>query len=428
MGRIAREIGPLAVGKLAAPGLHFVGGVSGLALQITASGARSWVLRVTVGGKRRDMGLGAASSANGLAEARKKAQAARDKIREGIDPTEQARSARSQLKAQRARALTFKQCAEKYISSHKASWKNEKHAGQWSATLETYAYPVMGGLLVRNVDVAHMTRVLEPIWQEKTETASRLRGRIQAVLDWAAAHGYRPKGLNPAAWKGHLDKLLPRPSKVARVEHHTALPIAEVGSFMAGLRKQEGIGARALEFAILTAARSGEVRGATWPEIDLQAKLWTIGPQRMKAGREHRVPLSDAAIKLLKGLPRVKGLDVVFAGPHGGMLSDMALTAVCRRMKVRAVPHGFRSTFRDWASERTNVLRDVAEMALAHAISSKVEAAYRRGDLSEKRRRLMQAWSDFCAKVEKEIVSRAKAVSARQAAVPRRTEAPRGRD
>jgi integrase len=403
MGRIARELGPLAVSRLTAPGLYFVGGVAGLALQISPSGARSWVLRVVVAGKRRDMGLGAASSANGLAHARGKAQAARDKIRAGIDPIEEARSARSRLKAQRASALTFKQCAEKYIAAHQAGWKNDKHAAQWGATLQTYAYPVMGSLLVRDVDVAHVTRVLEPIWQEKTETASRVRGRIQAVLDWAAAHGYRPKGLNPAAWKGHLDKLLPRPSKVAKVEHHSALPIAEVGSFMAALAKQEGISARALEFAILTAARSGEVRVATWSEMDLQGKLWTIAAERMKAGREHRVPLSDAAVRLLKALPREEDSELVFAAPRGGALSDMALTAVCRRMKVQAVPHGFRSSFRDWASERTNVPRDVAEMALAHAIPSKVEAAYRRGDLFEKRRKLMQSWSEFCAKVERQM-------------------------
>jgi integrase len=251
--------------------------------------------------------------------------------------------------------------------------------------------------MVRNVELANVLAVLEPIWTEKTETATRLRGRIEQVLDWATARGYRD-GLNPARWRGHLDKLLARPSKVADVEHHAALPFTEIGDFMLRLRDAEGMGACALEFAILTAARSGEVRGATWTEIDLKAAVWTVPGNRIKMGREHRVPLSPPVIALLNALRRMAGTDFLFPAPRGGTLSEMTLSAVVRRMKVAAVPHGFRSTFRDWASERTNYPRDVAEMALAHAIGDRVEAAYRRGDLFEKRRRLMADWAAFCGR------------------------------
>ena len=397
MPKKAREMSPLAVSKLAAPGLHFVGGVSGLALQVLPSGGRSWVLRAVIAGKRRDMGLGGFPDVT-LASAREAARSARATIRAGTDPIEEARAARSALKAARAAALTFKECAERYIRAHAPSWRNDKHAAQWGSTLETYAYPTMGALLVRDVGVAQVLAALEPIWHVKPETASRVRGRIEAVLDWAGARDYRHKGDNPARWKGHLDKLLPARAKFAKVEHHAALPIAAVGAFMVELQAQEGMGARALEFAILTAARSGEVRGATWSEIDTSAAVWIIPAERMKAGREHRVPLSEAALALLKALPRLASVELVFSAPRGGELSDMTLTAVLRRMNVAAVPHGFRSTFRDWAAERTNYPRDVAEMALAHAIGDKVEAAYRRGDLFDKRRRMMADWAAFLAK------------------------------
>jgi integrase len=281
-----------------------------------------------------------------------------------------------------------------FIRDHAAGWRNPKHAQQWANSLETYAHPVMGALLVRDVELQHVMAVLEPIWQAKTETASRVRGRIEQVLDWATARGFR-EGPNPARWRGHLDKLLPAPAKVTRVEHHDALPVDQAPSFMARLCAAPGIGARALEFAILTAARSGEVRGTTWDEIDLDAAVWTVPADRMKAGREHRVPLSPAALALLRSLPRWPDNPLVFAAPRGGVLSDMTLAAVLRRMKVAAVPHGFRSTFRDWAAERTHFPREVAEMALAHAIGDKVEAAYRRGDLFDKRRRLMDDWAVF---------------------------------
>jgi integrase len=296
-------------------------------------------------------------------------------------------------------SLTFEQCASRYIAAKAPEWKNVKHAAQWTSTLQTYAFPVIGGLLVQDVELPQIKAVLDPIWVAKTETASRLRGRIESVLDWATVNGYRT-GLNPARWRGHLDKVLPAPGRIAKPDHHAALPLPEVGAFMKALRSQEGMGALALEFAILTAARSGEVRGATWDEIDLDGAVWTIAGDRMKAGKEHRVPLSAAALAVLSKVPRMAGTDLVFPAPLGGQLSDMTLTAVTRRMKVAAVPHGFRSTFRDWCSERTNYPREVVEMALAHAIGDKVEAAYRRGDLFEKRRALMSEWARFCAVAE----------------------------
>ena len=252
---------------------------------------------------------------------------------------------------------------------------------------------------VRDVGLPQVLAVLQPIWKTKTETASRLRGRIESVLDWATARGYR-EGLNPARWKGHLDHLLPSPGKIVKAGHHAAVPVGEAGAFMQALRAQQGTGAKALEFAILTAARSGEARGATWREIDIDQAMWVVPGDRMKAGKEHRVPLSDAALALLRELPRIAGTDLVFPAPRGGLLSDMTLVAVTRRMGVAAVPHGFRSTFRDWCSERTNHPREVAEMALAHTIGDKVEAAYRRGDLFEKRRALMSEWAAFLAKPE----------------------------
>lgn len=384
MPKVARELSALAVSKATQPGLLFVGGVQGLAMQVKPSGAKSWVLRVVLGGRRREMGLGSYPSVT-LAMAREKAREARELMRQGVNPIERQRAAQSALIASAVAALTFEQCADSYIKAHEDGWRNLKHQAQWRNTLKQHAYPVMGALLVKDVGLPHVLAVLEPLWKTTNETAVRLRGRIEAILDWATVRGYR-EGLNPARWRGHLDKLLPKPSKVNGKQHHAALPVSEVGAFMVCLRAAEGMGARALEFAILTAARSGEVRGATWAEIDLENKLWTVPAARMKSNREHRVPLSDAAVTLLKALPRLVGADdLVFPASRGSALSDMTLSAVLRRMKVPAVPHGFRSTFRDWAAERTNYANEVAEMALAHAVGSKVEAAYRRGDLVEKR-------------------------------------------
>ena len=400
MPKLAKELGALAVSKISEPGLHFVGGVPGLALQVTPAGARSWTLRVMIGGKRRDMGLGGFSpSGVTLARAREAAVEARELIRNGIDPIQQQQAAQSALRAAMVDALTFKACAERYIKAHAASWKNAKHCQQWRNTLAQHAYPVFGELLVRDVKLSHVMAVLEPMWATTNETAVRLRGRIEIVLDWAAARELRD-ATNPARWRGHLDKLLAKPSKINKREHHAALSVGDVGAFMARLRSADGMGARALEFVILTAARSGEVRGATWAEFDLGAKVFTVPVSRMKAGKEHRVPLSAEALALLQALPRMAGSEFVFPAPRGGALSDMTLTAVLRRLQVPAVPHGFRSTFRDWAAERTNYPRDVAEMALAHAIGDKVEAAYRRGDLFEKRAAMMDDWAKFLARAE----------------------------
>lgn len=395
MPRKARELGPLAVSRLTQPGLHMVGGVAGLALQVLPSGGRSWILRATIGNRRREMGLGGFPDVT-LARARDAAREARDAIRRGIDPIEAGRGARRALKEKPLVAMTFRSAAEAYIAAHEASWKNAKHRSQWTATLDLYAYPVLGELDVSKIESPQILKVLEPIWTTRTETANRLRGRLEMILAWATARELR-SGPNPARWRGHLDKLLAKPSKIRQVVHHRALAVDEMPSFMRRLRAAEGAGARALEFAILTAARSGEVRGATWSEIDLRQKVWTIDGARMKAGREHRVPLSDAATNVLKTLPKGGANDPVFVASRGGALSDMTVAAVLRRLKVDAVPHGFRSTFRDWAAERTTYPNEVAEMALAHTVSNKVEAAYRRGDLLEKRIGVMQDWAHFCA-------------------------------
>lgn len=398
MPRKALELTDVVVRKLASPGRHAVGGVPGLHLHVTPTGARSWSLLAMIGGRRREMGLGAYPEVS-LKEAREAARKARQDIRDGRDPIAERQAARQALAAAAGRSATFKQAAEAFIAAHEKSWANPAHRKQWRSSLEAYAYPVIGQLAVGDVALAHVLKILEPIWTTKTETAKRLRGRIEQVLDAAQARGQIDgPWQNPARWRGHLDKLLAKPSRVAQVKHHRALPIDDAGAFMARLQAQEGTGARALEFAILTAARSGEVRGAKWSEIDLKAAVWTVPAERMKAGKEHRVPLSAAALDVLTRTPRMGGSDLVFTAPRGGPLSDMTLSAVTRRMKVDAVPHGFRSTFRDWSAERTAYPSEVCEMALAHTVGNKVEAAYRRGDLFDRRRRLMADWAAFLSK------------------------------
>ena len=394
MARKAKELSALEVGRLVKPGNHAVGGVAGLYLYVNDTGARSWVLRKMVGDKRRHMGLGGFPDVP-LAQAKEKARKAHDAIANGIDPIVQRKAASSLLRAQQATEKTFEQAAQGYLAAHGGTWKNPKHRAQWANTLTTYAYPFMGKLLVRDVAQDHVLAALEPIWKTKNETASRLRGRIESVLDWATVRKYRT-GENPARWKGHLDMLLPAPGKIQKVVHHRALAIDEMPSFMAKLQKREGTAARLLEFTILCASRSGEARGCAWSEIDMQAGIWTIPAVRMKAGNEHRIPLTEPLIRILNTQPHHAGNDLVFPAPRGGQLSDMAMTAVMRRMEVNAVPHGFRSTFRDWARERTNFPRELAEQSLAHTLDNKVEAAYRRGDALEKRREMMTAWADFC--------------------------------
>jgi len=395
MPRKAKELSSLEVRRLTRPGRWSVGGVDGLGLQVTQSGTQSWVLRFRIGARQREMGLGSFPTV-GLAAAREKARQLRSIVSDGGDPIAIVQARDSAALAERHTQKTFSEVAERYIAQHERSWKNAKHQAQWAATLRTYAEPSIGKLLVKDIRPAHVIGVLEPIWITKTETATRVRSRIELVLDYATARGYR-EGLNPARWKGNLDAALPNASKVAPVRHHAAVAVKDAPSFIKRLRAQQGMGARALEFVMLTAARSGEVRGATWSEVDLEAALWTVPASRMKSGREHRVPLSKEAIGLLGTLPGDHlPDDYLFPGMRGP-LSDMSLTAVLRRMKVAATAHGFRSTFRDWVSEHTEYSSEVAEMALSHAIGDKVEAAYRRGDLLAKRVALMTDWASFLA-------------------------------
>jgi integrase len=380
------------------PGMYADGG--GLYLRVTPEGARNWVLRYMLNRKPRWMGLGPLAL-YGLQEARTKALDARRKRHEGIDPIEARRAERARQRLDAAKAITFKQCGDAYVAAHRAGWRNEKHAAQWTATLAAYAYPVIGGLPVQWVDTGLVLKVLEPIWTAKPETASRLRGRLESILDFAKARGYRD-GENPARWRGHLDKLLPARSKVRAIEHHAALPYAELPAFLTGLRAQEGIAASALEFLILTAARTGEVIGARWNEIDFLEKTWTVPATRMKAHREHRVPLSPRELSILTDMQAAREGDddnaFVFPGRKAGTpLSNMAFLMLLRRMgRGDLTAHGFRATFKTWASERTSFQNEIVEASLAHVIGGKVEQAYMRGDLFDKRRRLMQQWATFC--------------------------------
>jgi integrase len=376
------------------PGYYGDGG--GLVLRVADGGNKVWLYRYKTHGKVREMGLGPIRDVS-LAEAREAAREARRLRRTGLDPIDTKRAKKAAAGLDAAKMTTFSQCAAAYIENHRAAWTNPKHAAQWESTLRTYAYPIFGNLPVAAVDTALVVKVLDPIWSAKAETASRLRGRIESVLDFATVRGHRV-GENPARWKGHLQEALPAKSKVQKVKHHAALPYVEIGAFIADLRQREGDAAAALEFAILTAARTGEVIGARWSEIDMTAAVWTVPGERMKAGVEHRVPLNDQAMAVLRRMETKKVNDVIFSGQKAGReLSNMALLMMLRRMKREDITaHGFRSSFRDWAAERTGVAREVAEAALAHAIENKVEAAYRRGDLFEKRRVLMQQWGSFC--------------------------------
>jgi integrase len=397
----ARTIGRLTalkVEKAKQPGMYPDGG--GLYLRVTPEGTKQWVLRYMLNRRPRWMGLGPLAL-YGLQEARTKALDARKLRHEGIDPIEARRAERARARLEEAKAITFKQCAEAYVTAHRVGWRNGKHAAQWGATLRAYAYPHIGPLPVQSVDTGLVLRVLEPIWTKKPDTANRVRGRIESILDFAKARGYRDSE-NPARWRGHLDKLLPAPSKIRQVEHHAALPYAELAEFLTRLREQEGIAARALEFAILTAARTGEVIGARWSEINLREKTWTVPAARMKAHREHRVPLSPRALAILDEMQaaRQDKADEAFVFPGRKSktpLSNMAFLMLLRRMgRSDLTAHGFRATFKTWASERTSFQNEIVEASLAHVIGGKVEQAYLRGDLFEKRRRLMDAWARFC--------------------------------
>lgn len=415
MPRVAKDLSALEVKRLQHSGTGQnakfpVGGVSGLLLQITPNGGRSWLLRVQVGGKRREIGLGGYPDVT-LAMARDRAREAKDKIRNGIDPVEERRALRAALATARARGLTFAEATERYLEAKLGAFKNAKHRQQWRNTLITYALPELGKMQVQDITVQDVLRALEPIWHAKTETASRVRGRIEAVLSWATVAGHR-SGDNPARWAGNLKELLPAPSRVAKEGNHPAVQIADAPRWFSALRKREGMGSRALEFVALTAARSQEVRGARWDEIDLNTLMWIVPGERMKMGREHRVPLSADAVALLKALPRFDKNPLVFPAPRGGEMSDMTLSAAMKRLhaaevtagsggfidrvsKRPAVPHGLRSTFRDWVAEETRFPGDMAEVALAHRIGNAVEASYRRGDMVEKRRAMMNAWAGY---------------------------------
>lgn len=377
-------------------GMHCVGGIPGLYLVVDGN-ARSWILRYSLLGRRREMGLGAYSDLS-LADVREVARAKRRLVRDGIDPIDSGRAARQATKVAETKKKTLAECVDGVLQAKAAEWRNAKHAAQWRSTLETYVLSDLGEMDVAAIDTTLVHKVLDPIWITKNETARRVRGRLEAVLDWATVRGFR-SGPNPARWRGHLDSTLARPSKVQKVAHHPALPWGQIGEFMKALRNESGIGALALEFVILTAARSGEVRGAKWDEIDLAAKTWTVPADRMKAGAAHVVPLSDQAIAIIRKQELVRQSDFVFPGAREARpLSDMALVTVLRRMdRTDIVPHGFRSTFRDWAAEHTDFPNHVVEMALAHQVGNAVEAAYRRGALIAKRAVLMNAWAAYCA-------------------------------
>lgn len=407
MARAIERLNALQVTRTKKPGYYADG--AGLYLQVAPGGSKSWVLRFTRDKRTREMGLGGLNAFT-LAEARERAREARKLLADKIDPIEARQEVQRERRRAEARALLFNDAADRYIAAHESGWKNAKHAAQWQSTIATYAAPIIGSMDVATIATDEIMRVLLPIWTSKNETASRLRGRIESILDWCRVQGFRT-GDNPARWKGHLDKLLPRPSKVAKVENHPALPWPQVPAFMQALRQRQGEAARALEFAILTAARSGEVRGAAWSEIDFDAGVWHVPGERMKAGKPHDVPLSAAALRVLQAM-QADGMEgLIFKGRNAAPLSDMSLLAVIRRMNAPdpiwtdrtgkpALVHGFRSTFRVWAGEATNYPREVAEHALAHQLPDKVEAAYLRSTLFEKRRALMADWGAHCDTVQ----------------------------
>jgi len=383
------------VAKLSEPGRY--GDGNGLHLQISRWGTKAWIFRYQLNGRSREMGLGSLEYIS-LKEARDKVRLARGLLVDGIDPIDARDSKKRVSQAESAKRVTFREAGERYIESHRPGWRNKKHAAQWAATLETYAYPVIGDLSVADIDTGHVIKILEPIWASKTDTASRLRGRMEKILDWAKARHYR-KGENPGRWKGHLENLLPAKSKVHKVKHREAMPFSDVPAFTAELRLKEGISIRALEFTILNAVRTGETIKAKWDEFDLFARIWTIPAERTKSGRQHRVPLSERAVTILSELRREVGSPFAFPGAKMGKpLSQAAMLEVLRGMRGYGLTvHGFRSSFRDWVGEATSFPSEVAEVALGHVVEGKTESAYRRGDALEKRRKLMQAWSRYCA-------------------------------
>ncbi|MBN9051569.1 MAG: tyrosine-type recombinase/integrase [Rhizobiales bacterium] len=395
MPRVKERLNTATLRKVArVPGVHADG--NGLVLRVQAvkdsdTTTASWALRYQLHGRAHWMGLGPFDLVS-LAEARVRAQDARKLLLDGVDPISARKAERTQAQLEAARAISFEACAREYVATHEKSWRNAKHRAQWLSTLEAYAFPIIGKLPVGSIDTPQVLQVLRPIWNDKHETATRVRGRIEAILNFATIGGYRAEGLNPARWQGHLKHMLAKPT--GAVKHHEAMPYVELPVFMGELRERPAVAARALEFAILTAARTGEVLGCTWAEIDLDAKLWIVPAERMKAGREHVVPLSPRAVEILEAMPTREGY--VFPGQGDKPLSTMAFLMLLRRMKRDVTAHGFRSTFRDWAGDRSGFDRETVEFALAHGITDKAEAAYRRGTGLEKRTRLMTMWADYC--------------------------------
>lgn len=394
MARI-RVLSALKIKQNLKPGMYADG--LGLYLKVRDGNSKSWIFRYRTGGKLRDMGLGPFHTVS-LAEAREKAEVCRAMRLKGLDPLDERYQQRKVEAIQATETITFEKCAEAYIATHRDGWKNGKHAEQWGATLQTYVYPVFKDIPVAAIDDALVLKVLKPIWKEKTETASRIRGRIENILDWARVMKYRT-GENPARWRGHLDHLLPKRSRVSAIAHHAALPIDETPAFIQSLQHEQTVVARAFEFCILNATRTNETMGMRWSEYDEKAQLWTVPGGRMKAGRDHRIPLAKRSQLILAEMQDIRTGDFVFpGGVPEKPLSSMAFLMLLRRLGRNDITaHGFRSTFRDWAAERTTFPNEVVEMALAHTIGNKVEAAYRRGDLFEKRRELAEAWAAFCA-------------------------------
>lgn len=411
MPRRSTELKAIEVKRLSSRGRYAVGGVQGLYLNITDTGAKSWILRVMVNGNRRHIGLGAFADVT-LAEAREIARDMRKKIAIGIDPIEERQQARLAARAEQRQGLLFADAFERYYSEKlEGELKNPKHREQWRSTLTTYAYPLIGQTPVEQITVGDVLGILAPIWTEKTETATRVRQRIERVLDWSSAMGHRT-GPNPARWKGSLQQMLPSPAKVKSIVHQPAIAIDEIANWFSILQTREGLAARALAFLALNASRSQEIRKARWEEISFDQAVWLIPAEHMKMKTPHRVPLSPLAAQLLQETPRFEGCSLIFPSPRMGEMSDATLSAVMKRMhhaeverggigfldpvsKRPAVPHGLRSTFRDWAAERTDHPREMAEIALAHEMGNDVERAYRRGDMLEKRRRMMEDWAGF---------------------------------
>lgn len=398
MPKLVKPLSAIEVKRLDKEGFHAVGTVSGLGLAITPEGSKSWVYRTSIAGKRRKMGLGGYPSVT-LANAIEKARQIKADIDKGIDPISAKKTNKSLLLAQQAKAKTFEECAQMFLATR--TFTNKKHGKQWESTLKTYAYPHIGSMLVSDIGIAHIKSVLDPIWKTKTETASRVQGRVKSVIDYAIVSGYRDKA-NPAIWDGYLDSIYQSPKKLKSVEHMDSMPYSKLNDFLLALRKHDSISAKALEFLILTAVRSDSVRSATWRQIDLDAKVWTIPKAFTKTKkRDHTVPLSKQAVALLKSLPTIKGTDLVFPSSTLKKMSDSTISALMRDMRARkefttkAVPHGFRSTFRVWCLEQTTYSSELAELSLMHEVGDSVYKAYQRSDGLERRRAIMQDWAKF---------------------------------